>query len=283
MKKLINKLLEMLNYYYLIISIMFRTTSFIKKCNVSNNKFVLKSKNVTDSTVRRNLFTIVPEYKRGIRLGFGKFQSELAPGIRLNIPIYHNVALMDLRDKVHTIPTMQVISADNVTFEVDASMQYKCIDAKKALLNVSNVESAISERCKMELRDKLSSMTINGILQNKSEISKAVLDVMGKIKDDWGMEISTIQIKDIKFDESMKKAMSTVAEATRQAEAKIINAKSDIETAKQYNEAAKIYSENPMTVRLREFQLWNSVSKNPGSTIYVVPSNLLDSLGKIKN
>lgn len=74
----------------------------------------------------------------------------------------------------------------------------------------------------------------------------------------------------------MKKAMSITADATRQADAKIINARADIETAKQYNEAAKIYAENPMTVRLREFQLWNSVSKNPGSTLFVVPSNLLD-------
>ena len=70
--------------------------------------------------------------------------------------------------------------------------------------------------------------------------------------------------------------MAVRAEADRNAEAKIINAKADVETAKQYDEAAKIYRENLVTLRLREYQLWHSVSKNPCTTIYVVPSNALD-------
>lgn len=231
-----------------------------------------------DSFLRRNFFTIIPEYERGVRLYLGKFQKIIEPGINMNLPFFHRIIYLDTREHMAMMPTMQLISADNVTFEVDASIQFKFIDTKKAILNVSNVTESVIERCKMELRNILSSMTINNILQNKTNISKSVLDAISKIKDDWGVEISTVQIKDIKLDESMKKAMSTVAEATRQAEAKIINAKADIETAKQYNEAAKIYSENPMTVRLREFQLWNSVSKNPGTTIYVVPSNLLEGI-----
>lgn len=254
--------------------------SNISKVSKVSSRF-LTTKPISKTIQKRTFFSIVPEYERGIRLSLGKFTSEVQPGLRLNLPIYHSFYTLDTREKLHTIPTMQVISADNVTFEVDASMQYRFLDTKKALLNVANVDSSVVERCKMELRDKLSSMTINDVLQKKSEISKSVLEAMSKIKDDWGVDISTIQIKDIKFDETMKKAMSTIAEATRQAEAKVINARSDIETAKQYNEAAKIYAENPMTIRLREFQLWHSVSKNPGSTIFVVPSNLLENIPKI--
>ena len=72
----------------------------------------------------------------------------------------------------------------------------------------------------------------------------------------------------------MRRALAVKAEADRNAEAKIINAKADVETAKEYNEAAKIYEENPVTLRLREFQLWSSVSKNPNATMFVIPSNL---------
>lgn len=224
----------------------------------------------------RTFLTILPEYECGVKLGFGKFISKIEPGVRLNIPGYHTILRIDMRDKIQTLPRMQLISRDNVTFRVDASVQYKVIDAKKALLNVNDIYNVLIEKCKMELRDKLSSMTINNILENKTEISISLLENLSKVKETWGIEIQSVQIKDLEFDDSMKEAMSTVAEATRQAEAKIINAKSDIETAKQYAEAAKIYAENPMTVRLREFQLWNSVSKNPAASIYVVPSNLLD-------
>jgi regulator of protease activity HflC (stomatin/prohibitin superfamily) len=87
-------------------------------------------------------------------------------------------------------------------------------------------------------------------------------------------------LKDISFDESMTRAMAVKAEADRNAQAKLINAEADIQTAELYSKAAKIYSENPITLRLREFQLWNSVSKNPNNTIYVVPSSLLDKIGR---
>lgn len=254
----------------------YHTPSKINTYNFSNVKTNLFK--TTGSVQKRTFFKIVPEYMRGIKMALGQFSENVSPGLNLNLPIYHRIILLDTRVIVHTIPKMQVISSDNVTFEVDASIQYQVLDAKKAVLNVKDIDWAVSERCKMELRNALSSMTINDVLQKKAEISKMVLESMTKIQDEWGVNISTVQIRDIKFDESMMKAMSTVAEATRQAEAKIINAKSDIETAKQYAEAAKVYAENPMTVRLREFQLWNSVSKNPASTIFVVPSNLLDVL-----
>lgn len=239
----------------------------------SNNKFITK----------RNFFRVVPAYKNGIRLTLGKYSGEVNPGFRLDLPFIHDIYLIDNRDVVSNIPKMQVISADNVTFEVDASMQYRINDAKKALLNVRDIDHAITERCKMEMRNALSSTSINDTLQKKTEISASVLNAMTKFREEWGISVSSVQIRDIKFDESMKQAMATVAEATRQAEAKIINAKADIETAKRYSEAAQIYSENPMTVRLREFQLWNSVSKNPGTTIYVVPSNLLDFAKSMKD
>src|SRR5680860_27016 len=139
---------------------------------------VVNGSTLTKPNQKRTFFTIIPEYERAVRLNFGKFASVLQPGIRLELPLYHTVLSMDMRDKVHTIPYMQVISADNVTFGVDASMQYRCTDAKKSLLKVVSVDDAISERCKMELRDKLSSMTINDVLQKKVEISKSVLDSM---------------------------------------------------------------------------------------------------------
>lgn len=230
----------------------------------------------------RSFFCIVPQNCRGIRLNFGRFSTSLEPGIRLELPFYHNILLLDIREKIETIPTVRAISSDSVTFSVDASVQFKIVDTKKALLNVRDAGAELIEKCKMELRGHLSLATITEILQRKTEISKTVLDSVTPTALEWGIEVSSIQIKDIEFDESMKNAMTTVAEATRHAEAKVINARSDVETAKQYNEAAKIYSENPLTMRLREFQLWQSVSKNECATVYVVPSNLLDFMGSAK-
>lgn len=67
--------------------------------------------------------------------------------------------------------------------------------------------------------------------------------------------------------------MATKAEADRLAEAKIINAKADIETAKMFKEAASLYDDDK-ALKLREFQLLSSLSKNPASQIYFYPSDI---------
>ena len=226
----------------------------------------------------RPFFTVVPQYQRGVRLGFGKYVGMVEPGIRLKIPFYHQIHKMDTRDFVMDIPKQSLISMDNVTYYVDASVQYKVVDVYKAVLNTSELSHNLMERVKGEIRDALSAKEINEILHNRGNMSERILKELKSVEDGWGIKIEKVQLRDIAFDDSMKKAMAIKAEADRNAEAKVINARADVETAKQYHEASKIYGENPLTMRLREFQLWNSVSKNPGSTIVVVPSNIVDLL-----
>lgn len=152
----------------------------------------------------------------------------------------------------------------------------RVVNSNKALLNVSDIWKAIGEKCQMQLRDVLSSMKVNDILHKRDKVCQGVIDKLASIEEDWGVKVLAVQLKDISFDESMKRAMATKAEADRQAEAKVINAEADVSTAEMYKKAAAIYAENPVTLRLREFQLWSSVATNPNSTIFVVPSNVLD-------
>ena len=79
----------------------------------------------------------------------------------------------------------------------------------------------------------------------------------------------------------MLRAYAVEEEARQNAKAKVINAKADVKTAREYSHAAKIYAENPLTMRLREFQLWQNVSQNPGCSVYVVPSDLLNRVSKL--
>ena len=229
---------------------------------------------------KRGFLTEIPAYMKGVRMSFGKFDKSLGPGLNWAIPIYHKVYKVDMRHNVVDLKQQSVISSDGVTLYVDATAQYKIVDDAKAILNVSGVGSAVLERCQMQLRNHLSACDVNDILRKQGDISKQVTESLAQLEEEWGTKVLSVQIKNISFDESMRRAMATEAEAHRSAQAKVINAKADVETAEEYNKAAKIYAENPVTLRLREFQLWSSVSKNPASTIYVVPSNICDLLSK---
>jgi regulator of protease activity HflC (stomatin/prohibitin superfamily) len=224
----------------------------------------------------RTFITVIKEYERGVKLNFGKFNSVLQPGLRLNIPYYHSIYKVNLTNSILNIPTQSLISKDNITFTIDSSVQYKVIDAQKAILNVCNLKSMLPERCQMSMRQILSSLDINGILHGLKDIPNLVKSSLSNVESEWGIEIINVQIRDIQFDESVKRAMGVKAEAERNAEAKLINADADVKTAEKYALAATIYKENPITMRLREFQLWTTVSQNKNTQFFVIPSNLLD-------
>lgn len=227
----------------------------------------------------RGFFTIIDQNERGIRLGFGKFKKVLEPGIRWNIPIYHTVWTVNVTHRVQDIPPQSLISKDNVSFSIDGSFQYQVVDPKKALLEVEDYRFALQERCKMQLRNDLSSMNIDDILHHREGISNRLIKKMEDIPKDWGIVISQINIRDISFEADMRRAMAAVAEADRNAKSKIINAEADVKTAEQYARAAEIYKENPVTMRLRELQVLSQVSKNGNSTVFV-PTSVMDSFKK---
>jgi regulator of protease activity HflC (stomatin/prohibitin superfamily) len=225
---------------------------------------------------RRSFITIVQEYERGVRLRLGSFNSVVEPGIRLNIPIFHDLWKVDIRDRMVVLNKQEVITSDNVSCQVDAAFQYRVVDAKMAVLNTTNFSENLMSRTSLAIREILGQFSVDQILQERDRLSDTIRDKLSHLEEEWGVKVAMVQLNDIVFDDTMKRAMAKEAEAERTARAKIINAKADIETAKQYSEAADVYKENPITMRLREMQLWQSVAREPGNFIAVVPSDILD-------
>lgn len=156
------------------------------------------------------------------------------------------------------------------------------MNAKKAILNVAHSTFAVKELTQLTIREILCEKDINDILHNRKELGDQLKENLGHLKDSWGIIIEAVQIRDIKFDASMVRAMAKKAEAVRSAEAKIINADADVETAKKYDKAAKIYKENPVSLRLRELYTLNEVSKN-GNNTYFIPTSVLDTVSHLFN
>jgi erythrocyte band 7 integral membrane protein len=270
-----------LSYYYNYFSIRRNIMQRLVRISVTNT-IGSSTRTKPLAVLSRNFFKVVPAYKQGIRLTFGKYDGQLInSGLNMCLPFIHKIYLADMRDQLHQLPKQPLITRDGVTLNVDASVQFKIMNSHKALLQVVDAEDATLEKCKMQLRNILCSTDLFDIMHKRDAISNQVVASLAGLEETWGIRVSAVQIRDIAFDDSIKRAMSAKAEADKQAEAKIINARADIETAKMYAQAAAIYAENPITLRLREFQLWTSVAKNPSTTMFVIPSNICDSIGSL--
>ena len=65
----------------------------------------------------RPFFTIIDENCRGVKLNFGKYREPLEPGVRLNLPLYHDITIVSLTDRVQYLDRQSIISNIGVNYK----------------------------------------------------------------------------------------------------------------------------------------------------------------------
>jgi hypothetical protein len=94
---------------------------------------------------------------------------------------------------------------------------------------------------------------------------------------DWGIQVQSVEIRDVIIPEALEEAMSRQAQAERERQARIILGTAETEIASKFVEAAALYQDNPVALNLRAMNmLYESIVKR--GSLMVVPSGLADSL-----
>ena len=96
---------------------------------------------------------VVNQYQRGVVLTLGKFTGVREPGLRVVVPIFQTMMMVDVRSTPIDVPKQEVITKDNVTVGVDAVVYFRVINAPKAVLETTNYIYATSQFAQAALRD----------------------------------------------------------------------------------------------------------------------------------
>ncbi len=218
----------------------------------------------------------IDSFEKGVLLRFGRYVRTVSQGFVCLIPCVDALYRLDMRDQVINLAKQVALTQDNITVEVDATVHYAIIDAAKAFNGVSNMHSSLLNRVAVEVRQTISAHPLSTINKGRSEFAAKIIENMADVEADWGIHIKHVQLNNIELDQALRAAMSSLAEAQVLGHAKVVNARAAVETADEYAKAAKLY--DPVALRLREFQLWQTVSQQPGKTIWVVPSEMTGKL-----
>jgi regulator of protease activity HflC (stomatin/prohibitin superfamily) len=97
----------------------------------------------------------------------------------------------------------------------------------------------------------------------------------------WGVEVTTVEIKDIQLPETMQRAMAKQAEAEREKRAKIIAAEGELLSAKNLGAAADIISDHPIALQLRNLQVLTEIAVEKNSTI-VFPNSFFSTINDVR-
>ncbi len=94
---------------------------------------------------------------------------------------------------------------------------------------------------------------------------------------DWGIQVQSVEIRDVIIPKALEEAMSRQAQAERERQARILLATAETQISQKFVEAAKSYKDNPVALNLRAMNmLYESIVKR--GSLMVVPSGLADSL-----
>jgi regulator of protease activity HflC (stomatin/prohibitin superfamily) len=223
---------------------------------------------------------ILREYERAVVFRLGRARKRPAgPGLVLLLPFgIERAKVVDTRMKVIQIPTQEVITHDNISIGVDAVVYAEVASPMDAVLRVEQYMPATLQLAATTLRAIVGRMDLDDILAKRAEINAEVATILDERTEQWGIEITAVEIKDISLPQEMKRAMARQAEAERERRAKVIMSEGELQAAEKLAQAARLMSADPAALQLRLYQTLVEVSGEKNSTIVLpVPIELLSS------
>jgi regulator of protease activity HflC (stomatin/prohibitin superfamily) len=221
---------------------------------------------------------IANQWDRAIVLRLGHFHSLRGPGLFFIIPIIDTVPFwIDIRVITSAFKAEKTLTKDTVPVDVDAVLFWKVIDPKKAALEVADYQSAIGWASQTALRDVIGKTMLSDMLEGRSKISNELQVIIDERTEPWGINVISVEVKDVLIPPALEDAMSMQAQAERERQARVILGDSERQVAEKFGEAAKTYINNPVALHLRAMNmLYEGLKEN--STILIVPSSAIETM-----
>ncbi len=224
---------------------------------------------------------IVKQYERAIILRLGRYQRQVGPGVQTRIPFMDSILVVDVREKVREFKAERMLTKDNVPVTIDAILRYRIIEerARDAILNVENFNDMIQQVSQTTLRNNIGSSAFQDVLSKREEINQHVKTIIAHEASNWGVEVTGVEIRQVIIPQELEAAMSMEAQAEREKNARVKYGESEVQVARQFEEASKVYENNPVAYALRQSNMLYESIKVQGNTIVMIPSESLNSMG----
>jgi regulator of protease activity HflC (stomatin/prohibitin superfamily) len=221
---------------------------------------------------------IADQWEKAVVLRLGKFQSLRGPGLFMIIPIIDTVAYwIDIRVITTSFTAEKTLTKDTVPVDVDAVLFWRVLDAKKAALEIAEYRNAINWASQTALRDVIGKTMLSEMLEGRDKMSMQLQKIIDDRTEPWGINVISVEVKDVNIPSSLQDAMSMQAQAERERQARVILGDSERQVAEKFGEAAKTYADNPTALHLRAMNmLYEGLKTN--STIVIVPSSALETM-----
>src|SRR5690349_5554351 len=222
---------------------------------------------------------ICNEWERKVVLRLGRFGGVRGPGIFFLLP-YIEQTPFTIDTRVTTTPFMaeQTLTKDGASVTVDAIMYWRIVDAGRAAIQVVNYTQAVMGAAQGGLRDIIGRNDLSTVLSQRRELDEQLTVTLDEQTEPWGIKVQSVQLRDIKVPDNLQDALSRMAQAERERQARVILGESEVTVAKMFAEAGELYRLHPTALHLRGMNMLYETMRTGVGSVVVVPSSALESM-----
>lgn len=196
---------------------------------------------------KRQFFTVINQAEVAYRERFGQNRIRLEPGLRLNIPIIHQLYKVSLKELITPLDNQNAYTKDNVPVIVSGTVFFKVIDVEKAIFSVHNVSQAIKSVGESSFRAVIGRFDYDEIISNRNAINTEMLQILGNTTLDWGINTTRLEIQDFGPQNSVvAKQLEKQMQAERSRRENELQTQADIRSAEGAKQIAVLNSEGQL-------------------------------------
>jgi regulator of protease activity HflC (stomatin/prohibitin superfamily) len=219
------------------------------------------------------------QWERAILLRLGKYNRTKGAGLFLKMPLVEQIYRRDMRVMTLDVRKQEVITKDNISVRIDAVVFMKVKDAVKSVTEIQDYIYSVRQYSQTTLRNVVGRYELDELLTQREKIAEEVKKIVDQTSEDWGVDISIVELQDIELPEDMKRIIARQAEAEREKRGDIIKSEGELKAADNLKKAAEILAMSPNAIELRRLSVLSDVSQDQSNTIvFAVPLESLSSV-----
>jgi regulator of protease activity HflC (stomatin/prohibitin superfamily) len=193
---------------------------------------------------KRNFITVVNQAEVAYREFLGQDRIRLEPGLRLNIPIIHQLYKVSLKEHIANLDNQNAYTKDNVPVVVSGTVFYKVVDVEKAVFSVNSAYQAIKSVGESSFRAVIGRFDYDEIISNRNAINTEMMKILGDTTLTWGINTTRLEIQNFGPQNSeVAKQLEKQMQAERSRRENELQTQAGIRTAEGAKQIAVLNSE----------------------------------------
>lgn len=153
---------------------------------------------------------IVPQQTVFVVERLGRYSRMMEPGLNFMIPLVDSVQYKhSLKENDYAINTQEAVTRDNVHILIDGVLYLKITDPYLASYGSAEPIHFSDILAQSIMRAEIGKLTLDRTLEEKQYLNEKILEQISRATNEWGIECTRYEIKDIHLEDSFKDILNS--------------------------------------------------------------------------